>query len=100
MFSAQWLQNSVYGEVLEESGEAGITPDMLLMVISVYLIIAAITTPLAFCVLAYIAKRQGREENLKQIWSTRKEKKEYLVSIPLVLSIVVCLAYISMELLF
>lgn len=100
MFSAQWLQNSAYGEVLEESGEAGITPDMLLMVISVYLIIAAITTPLAFCVLAYIAKRQGREENLKQIWSTRKEKKEYLVSIPLVLSIVVCLAYISMELLF
>ena len=100
MFSTQWLQNSTYGEVLEESGEAGITPDMLLMVISVYLIIAAITTPLAFCVLAYIAKRQGREENLKQIWSTRKEKKEYLVSIPLVLSIVVCLAYISMELLF
>lgn len=100
MFSTQWLQNSVYGEVLEESGEAGITPDMLLMGISVYLIIAAITTPLAFCVLAYIAKRQGREENLKQIWSTRKEKKEYLVSIPLVLAIVVCLAYISMELLF
>ena len=100
MFATRWLQDSAYGALLEENGETAISADMLLMVISVYLVIAAITTPLAFCVLAYIAKRQGREENLKQIWRTRKEKKEYLVSIPLVLSIVACLAYISMELLF
>mgnify|MGYP002508145038 CR=1 FL=1 len=59
--------------MLEDDTEAGLemvqeaqsmlTTDDLLLVISIYLILSAITTSLAGCVLAWIAKNEKREEN-------------------------------------
>ncbi len=67
-----------------------LTTDMLLLVISVYLIIAVVTTALAGCVLAWIAKNEKREENLRAVWKTRKCKKEgKVVTIPLLIAIII-----------
>lgn len=99
MFLMQKLQGASYGQLLDETQDV-MNAELLLPAIGVYLIIAACTTPLAVCVLVWLAGNEGRKEKLRQIWYTRKEKKEYLVSIPLILAIVVCLSYISMELLF
>lgn len=99
MFLMQKLQGASYGQLLDETQDV-MNAELLLPAISVYLIIAACTTPLAVCVLVWLAGNEDRKEKLRQIWYTRKEKKEYLVSIPLILAIVVCLSYISMELLF
>ena len=62
-------------EAVQEAQDI-LTRDMLLLVISVYLIIAAVTTSLAGCVLAWIAKNEKREENLRAVWKNRNNKKE------------------------
>lgn len=75
-----------------------LTTDMLLMVISVYLVIAAITTALAGCVLAWIAKNEKREENLRAVWRTRKDKKGgTIVTVPLLIATVIVLFYMCLE---
>ena len=99
MFFSQWLSGTAYGKMLAETETTeALTTEALTMALSVYLIIAAVTLPLAFCVLAWIAKNENRAEALRQIWAKRKEKKEYLISIPLVIAIVISIAYMSLEL--
>lgn len=70
-----------------------LTNEMLIAAIGPYLIVAVVATALAGCVLVWLAKNQGREERLHGIWARRKERKEYLVSIPLIIAIVLSLAY-------
>lgn len=95
MFLADSLQ-------MPETAEApaALTADVLVLGMSVYLVLAAVMTPLAVCVLVWIAGNENHKEALRTIRKGGKEKKEYLVSIPLILAIVVCLAYISVELIF
>lgn len=99
MFFSQWLTQTAYGKMLAEVEDTQVlTTENLMMALSVYLIIAAVTMPLAICVLVWIAKNENRTEALRQIWKNRKQKKEYLVSIPLVIAIVISIAYMSLEL--
>ena len=96
--------------MLEDGTEAGLemvqeaqsmlTTDDLLLVISIYLILSAITTSLAGCVLAWIAKNEKREENLRAVWKTRKDKKEGKVfTIPLLIAIIIVFFYMGLEVL-
>lgn len=88
---------------LQESQEM-LTTNMLLTVISAYLLIAAITTVLAGCVLAWIAKNEKREEALRSVWTCRKQKTENsdgnskMITVPLIIGIVLALSYMSLEL--
>lgn len=75
-----------------------LTNEMLVAAIGPYLIVAVVSTALAGCVLVWLAKNQGREEKLRGIWTRRKEHREYLVSIPLIVAIVLSLAYMCFEL--
>lgn len=80
------------GADIQEAQEL-LTTDLLLLAISVYLIIATVTTALAGCVLAWIAKNEKREENLRAIWKTRKYKKEGKVAtIPLFIAVIILFA--------
>ncbi len=97
MYFSQWLQKAFYGETIA-GAESELTVGMVVSALSVYLLIAAITTPLAICVLAWIAKNEKKEENLRRIWRDRNKKEEYLMSIPLIVAIVISLAYMSLEL--
>lgn len=87
-----------------EEAQAMLTTDMLLMAISGYLLIAAITTTLAGCVLVWIAKNEKREEALRALWMGRKQKKENsdangkMITVPLIIGIVLALSYMSLEL--
>ena len=65
----------------------------LIGMIGPYLIMAAIATPLAVCVLFWLAKNEGREDKWKNIWACRKEKREKFISIPLIIAIVLGFAY-------
>lgn len=62
------------------------------------LIFAAIATPLAFCVLFWLAKNENREDKWRNIWACRKEKRDKFVSIPLIIAIVISLVYMILEL--
>lgn len=77
--------------------EVELTQETLIAAIGPYLLIAAIATPLAVCVLVWLSKNEKRQEQFGSICARRKEKKEAMVSIPLIIAIVVCLAYMSLE---
>ena len=80
------------GADIQEAEEL-LTNDLLLLVISVYLVIAAVATALSGCALAWIAKNEKREENLRAVWKTRKYKKEgKVVTVPLLIAAVILFA--------
>lgn len=69
----------------------------LYMTISVYLVIAAITTAIAFCVLSFIAKNEGRVQYLKEVLPSKQRKGKNLFSPALVTGIALALAYMILE---
>ncbi len=71
--------------------------DVMLATIGIYAVIATVTTSIAVCVLAWIAKNEHRENHLKQIWIGRKENRGQLVSIPLIIGIVLSVAYMILD---
>lgn len=74
-----------------------LTQELLITAIGPYLLIAAVATPLAVCVLVWLSKNEKREAQFYSICARRKEKKEAMVSIPLIIAIVLCLAFMSLE---
>ncbi len=94
-----YLYDTITPEMASLDGvQDQMTTDMILIAISVYLIIAAITTTLAMCVLVWIAKNENRQENLRAIWSRRKEKRgNKMITVPLLLGVVLALSYMSLS---
>lgn len=75
--------------------------EMMCMVIGVYLMIAFITTAIACCLLYAITEREGRLAHIKAVWSTRNiGVREKLCSVPLVISVILCLAYMTFDVMF
>ena len=72
-----------------------LTTDMLIYVIAVYLIITALTLPLAWAVLVWLGRHEGRGAELAEVWTGRKEKKDKMVTVPLVLALILCLSIMS-----
>lgn len=89
MYLADYLPDSYTSETL--------TQEMLIGAIGPYLIAAAIATPLAVCVLVWLAGNEQREDKWRNIWACRKEKRGTFVSIPLIIAVVISLAYMSLE---
>lgn len=83
-------------QVLEEANAAYTQQEMLLLICA-YFLFAVICTPLAGCVLVWIAGNEGRSEELKALWGSRKIKKVKLVTLPLIIALGICLAYMIME---
>lgn len=62
------------------------------------LFVAVITTTIGLCLLYYIAKRCGRERYLQYLWTSRKEKHEKVVTIPLIIAMIICVAFMILTL--
>lgn len=136
MYASEGILNSIYGQAANETAARMSTQD-LLAALSVYLVIAAVTTPIAGCVIAWIAKNEGRQDvfralfgksvrasmppqpmqrmpqqmpvNVPQQWNMPSQEPrpvqwsmppqpEYLLSVPLIIAVVLCLGYMSLEL--
>ena len=76
-----------YGEQQLQEAQEALTTDMMILAISVYLVIAAVTTSLAGCVLAWIAKNE----------KFKKEGK--VITVPLLIAIVIVFFVMSLEVL-
>lgn len=74
MFASRRLLDSVYGQTADGSVFGSATQE-LLAVISVYLVIAAVTTPVAGCVLVWIAKNEGRQQAVLDLFLNRRKRK-------------------------
>ncbi len=70
MYASQNMLNSVYGQAVNETAEQLSTQD-LLAALSVYLLIAGVTTPIAGCVIAWIAKNEGRQAEFRALFRRR-----------------------------
>lgn len=66
MYASESILNSVYGQTVNASEQ--ISTQELLAVLSVYLVIAAVTTPIAGCVIVWIAKNEGRQETFRALF--------------------------------
>lgn len=97
VFNSQQVCLMYLSDFLPESAPETMTQEMLIGVIGPYLIAAVIATPLAVCVLVWLAKNENREDIWRDIWVCRKEKRGSFVSIPLIIAIVISLAYMSLE---
>lgn len=76
---------------LLEGASAAMTTEDLLLIMSLYFLLAVVCTPLAGCVLVWIAGNEGRQCALGTLWDSRKLKKVKLITIPLVPAIAICL---------
>ncbi len=66
---------------------------MMMAAIGTYLLLAAVTLPLAMGVLVWLGNHQGRHEKLRLIWEERKLKKDKMITISLLIAFILCLAY-------
>lgn len=106
MYLSGSILESAYGQAMNETAQEITTQD-LMAALSVYLVIAAVTTPIAVCILVWIMKNEGRQEAVRLLFRGRGERKapltqpdsesEYLTSVPLVLAVVLSLGYMSLE---
>ena len=102
MYASEGILNSIYGQAANETAARMSTQD-LLAALSVYLVIAAVTTPIAGCVIAWIAKNEGRQDVFRALFgrsvrASMPPQPEYLLSVPLIIAVVLCLGYMSLEL--
>lgn len=95
------LVNWISPEMLEQSAslendldEVGMTLTQMYGLMTVmFMFVAAVTTVIGMCLLQYIAKRCGRPFFLQQLWESRKEKSPRIVTVPLVLAVIICVAF-------
>ena len=93
MFLVEAMEPGYY----QDAANIAMGADQLYMVISVYLVIAAVTTPLAFCMLYKIAKNENRVTELMECLPKRQTGKERLVTPAFVIATLIAVAYIIFE---
>lgn len=108
MYLSKAVLGNAYGEAVSETA-AEMTHAQLQAGLAVYLIIAAVTTPIAGCCVAWVVKNEGRQETVRALFPAsigdKAQKnspgiaawREPLVTTPLIVAIVICLGYMSME---
>lgn len=100
MYGSRQLLGSAYEQAVVQAS-AELTTQSLLAALSFYLILAAITTPIAGCIVVWIAKNEGRQQAVAALFSKRKQpnvpQPQHLLSVPLIVAIVLCLGFVSLE---
>lgn len=81
-------------EIYSESA-ALITNDFLIFALAVYLILTAVTLPLAWAVLVWLSEHEGRRGVLSGIWHGRKEKKDKMITVPYILALILCISIMT-----
>lgn len=110
MYVSKAILGSSYAKTVNEAA-AELTSEQLQASLAVYLIIAAVMTPIAGCCVAWIAKNEGRQEELRALFHPASAasavqanmpgeapRQEPLLTVPLIVAIVLCLGYMSLEL--
>ncbi len=76
--------------------------EALCVVVSVYAVIACVTTAIAGCIYYFILKREGRVEHVRLLFSKEgksgvSEENRKMITWPLIVSVSFCLAYMVVE---
>ncbi|MGN0388207.1 MAG: lysostaphin resistance A-like protein [Suilimivivens sp.] len=89
MYTMLKANASAYSEAAEL-----INTEMIVMMLASFLVITAVTLPLAWALLVWMSGHEGRQGTLMLLWKERKKKEDKLVTVPLILAIILCLAII------
>lgn len=81
-------------EIYSESA-ALITNNFLIYAIGIYLILTAVTLPLAWAVLVWMSRYEGRSGVLAAVWNERKEKRDKMITIPYLLALIFCICVMT-----
>ena len=96
MYAMQLLPEGFYENLMEASTEYAASE--LLPSVCMYVLLAVVCTPLAMCALAWMAGREGRLAQLKNVWPGRKFPSGRMITVPLILAVFLCLGMIVLEL--
>ncbi len=102
-----YIMEEIMPGYYSEAATMAVGPNEMYMMISVYLVLAAIFTPIALCMLYKIAKNENRVEQLKETLPTKKAvveqnseettKKGSLLTVSYILASIIAIAYIVFE---
>ena len=87
-------------EMLEEMWNTSYSQEEMLASVSVVMVVALIGTALAMCVLAWIAENEGKQNFFRTIWESRKNHRERLWTFPVILGVMIAIAYMLWSFLF
>lgn len=98
MYLSRAVLGSGYVEAVSGAAQT-LTNAQIMAALSVYLIIASVTTPIAVCCIVWIAKNEGRQGAFRALFHCAKAEtpQEPLFTTPLIVAVVVCLGYMSQE---
>ena len=88
-----YLSDRLVPEILGGDMEIAYGGQEWLFVIAVYLFLAVVCTAIAFCVLTWMAAREGKQNFLRTVWASRKAGQEKLWSVWLIIGILLALIY-------
>lgn len=92
-----YLTDLVDPEYYEALAETVYTQDQLFASVSFFIVLAAVFTPLAFCMLYKIAKNENRVSCLKECLPGKRQEKEKIVTVSYVLATIVAVGYIVFD---
>lgn len=81
-------------EIYKESASL-VTGNFLIYAIGIYLVLTAVTLPLAWAVLVWISQHEGRSGILSYVWKERKTKKDKMVTIPYIVALILCISVMT-----
>ncbi|MEY8521555.1 type II CAAX endopeptidase family protein [Lachnospiraceae bacterium 38-10] len=91
-----FLEDKLVPELMEEELES-FGGSELMFAIAVYLLLAVVCTSIAFCVVTWIASNEGKQNFLRTIWASRKNRGGRLWSVCLAIGVALALVYIGIE---
>ena len=91
------ISDNAVSEEMMENADAMITPGLLWNMIGVYVVLAAIGTTIAVCLLVWMSKNEGRQPILVKAFEARKEKGGKIISVPFIIGIVISILYMLLE---
>lgn len=95
-----YLGDRLNSEFLEEELATAFTAQEMTFTIAVYLLLAVVCTSIAFCVLTWMAANEGKQNFLRTVWASRKNRQGKLWSVCLVIGMTLALTYmIAVEIL-
>lgn len=88
-----YISDRLDPELFAQELEMTYTTQELLLIIAIYLLLAVVCTSIAFCVLTWMASNEGKQNFLRTVWASRKNHREKLWSVCLVIGVGLALAY-------
>lgn len=88
-----YLSDKMNPELFAQELEMAYGTQEMLFIISVYLLLSVVCTAIAFCVLTWMASNEGKQNFLRTVWASRKNRHQKLWSVCLIIGVALALLY-------